>query len=315
MSKTNTGLVAYVKAKIGCYYWFGTFGQMASRSLYNAKKKQYPKYYTASDFAKQIANPKQVFDCSGLIKAYLWTSSIDDVTPKYNSKQDFGATAFYDHAKVKGKLPNNNMKIGTLVFKGDDKDKSHVGVFVGDNTVVEAKGHAYGVVSSAFSSGKWTHWAECNLIEYVEEAAPVPDPVPEPTPAPAPVPSPQPVPAPSNDYEGVWKVTAKDGLNMRTKPNKTIILTVPYGKEVTCDGSSDGDWLKVTYKGKTGYCYKKYLSKVSAADPSAVYHTVKKGDTLSALARKYGTTVQKIVDLNHIKNPNVIVIGQKLRIK
>lgn len=41
-------------------------------------------------------------------------------------------------------------------------------------------------------------------------------------------------------------------------------------------------------------------------------HTVVKGDTLWDLARKYGTTVDKLVELNDIENPNFIVVGQKL---
>ncbi|MDO4282749.1 MAG: GH25 family lysozyme [Clostridia bacterium] len=42
---------------------------------------------------------------------------------------------------------------------------------------------------------------------------------------------------------------------------------------------------------------------------------VKSGDTLSALAYQYGTTVQNIVNLNNIQNPNVIYIGQRILIR
>ena len=42
-------------------------------------------------------------------------------------------------------------------------------------------------------------------------------------------------------------------------------------------------------------------------------HTVKSGDTLSAIAQKYGTTVQVLVDLNGIKNKNLIYVGQKIK--
>lgn len=48
---------------------------------------------------------------------------------------------------------------------------------------------------------------------------------------------------------------------------------------------------------------------------SAVTYTVKSGDTLSAIAKKYGTTYQKIAKDNGISDPNKIYPGQKLVIK
>jgi LysM repeat protein len=53
----------------------------------------------------------------------------------------------------------------------------------------------------------------------------------------------------------------------------------------------------------------------SAAAPATVYHTVKKGDTLSGIANRYKTTVAKLVALNKIKNPDLIYANQKIRIK
>ena len=47
----------------------------------------------------------------------------------------------------------------------------------------------------------------------------------------------------------------------------------------------------------------------------AIYYTVKKGDTLSEIAAKYGTTYQSIAKLNGIANPNKIYAGQKIRVK
>ena len=46
-----------------------------------------------------------------------------------------------------------------------------------------------------------------------------------------------------------------------------------------------------------------------------VTYTVKKGDTLSAIAKKYNTTYQKIASDNGIKDPNIISVGQVLKIK
>ena len=43
-------------------------------------------------------------------------------------------------------------------------------------------------------------------------------------------------------------------------------------------------------------------------------YTVKKGDTLSAIAKKYGTTYQELAKNNGISDPNKINVGQKLNV-
>lgn len=48
--------------------------------------------------------------------------------------------------------------------------------------------------------------------------------------------------------------------------------------------------------------------------PDYITYTVVKGDTLWSIAKRYGTTYKKIADYNNIKNPNLIYIGQLLKI-
>jgi len=55
--------------------------------------------------------------------------------------------------------------------------------------------------------------------------------------------------------------------------------------------------------------------KVTATAATASTYTIKKGDTLSAIAKKYNTTVDALVKLNGIKNKNVISVGQVLKLK
>ena len=52
----------------------------------------------------------------------------------------------------------------------------------------------------------------------------------------------------------------------------------------------------------------------NTSNNSIFYYTVKKGDTLSTIAKKYGTTVNSLVSLNEIKNRDLIYINQKLKI-
>lgn len=49
-------------------------------------------------------------------------------------------------------------------------------------------------------------------------------------------------------------------------------------------------------------------------DTNHIIYTVKRGDTLSGLAVKFNTTVQEIAEINHIRNINLIYIGERLRI-
>ena len=47
---------------------------------------------------------------------------------------------------------------------------------------------------------------------------------------------------------------------------------------------------------------------------AAVYYTVVSGDTLSGIASRYGTTYQHLAKINHISNPDLIYVGQRLLI-
>ena len=53
----------------------------------------------------------------------------------------------------------------------------------------------------------------------------------------------------------------------------------------------------------------------TGADDGAVYYTVKAGDTLSGIAKKFGQTQKQLIAWNNIKNKNLILKGQKLRVK
>ena len=56
------------------------------------------------------------------------------------------------------------------------------------------------------------------------------------------------------------------------------------------------------------------LDKKKEEAPAASYHTVKKGETLGAIARKYGKTVRQLMQWNNISNANSLRIGQRLRV-
>lgn len=55
-------------------------------------------------------------------------------------------------------------------------------------------------------------------------------------------------------------------------------------------------------------------STSESINTESINYTVERGDTLSGIASRYGTTVQELVDINGISNPNLIYPGQVLRI-
>lgn len=63
-----------------------------------------------------------------------------------------------------------------------------------------------------------------------------------------------------------------------------------------------------------------YLAKAIYEEPvkqetaNEIVYTVVSGDTLSAIACKYNTTYQKLAEYNGISNPNLINVGQKIKI-
>lgn len=161
--KTAKGLVEYAKAQLGLPYWYGTYGNVATAALYAAKKKQYPQYYnwsgTAYDnFPSQYG--KRVHDCVGLVKGYLWSETPTSV-PKYDGTQDVSANGMRSKCTETGDIGTMPDVPGTLVFMD-----GHVGVYIGDGYVIEARGHEYGVVKTALKSRPWKWWGKCPWIDY-----------------------------------------------------------------------------------------------------------------------------------------------------
>jgi murein DD-endopeptidase MepM/ murein hydrolase activator NlpD len=57
-----------------------------------------------------------------------------------------------------------------------------------------------------------------------------------------------------------------------------------------------------------------YLHRLQV-DKNAKYHAVRKGDTLSGIARRYGTSVNKLCYLNGIRQNKILQIGEKIRVR
>lgn len=106
---------------------------------------------------------KYVADCSGL---FYW------VFKKLGGYMYHGSNTMWSkYCTSKGALKNGArsdgqiLKPGSAVFKcKNGTDYYHVGLYIGNNTVIEAQGTSTGVVTSKLST--WTHWGELKGINY-----------------------------------------------------------------------------------------------------------------------------------------------------
>lgn len=162
MSKTNTGLIEYCKAQLGNPYWWGTFGQVASASLFNQKRAQYPKEYAGYGAEVAAQYGKKVHDCVGLIKGYRWCDSPSGA-PKYNAAQDVAVYGLYDQCDLRGAISTMPEVPGVCVFMSGF---GHVGVYIGNGKVIEATGHARGVVETNFQGRGWAYWGMPSWLTY-----------------------------------------------------------------------------------------------------------------------------------------------------
>lgn len=169
--KTNIGLINFamnaVSANSG--YIYGAYGQDVTLSFLKKQQAIFIADSSANltnteiEFIFGTYSGKPSFDCIGLIKGYEWLNE-DTGFIRYasNGFPDVGANGMERAATVKGTIDSLPEIPGLAVWMD-----GHIGVYIGDGAVIEAKGNRYGVVQSALSESAWTHWLQLPGITYV----------------------------------------------------------------------------------------------------------------------------------------------------
>ena len=123
-------------------------------------------------------------------------------------------------------------------------DRSHVGLYIGDDKVIEAASTQQGVIQSSITNKKWAEWGELKGVDYSDAS------VPTPSLTPAPAPTPIVSSAVVND--------TKVALRSAPSTKATVLTRVNKGERVQV--LDDKTWTKVSYQGKTGYMMTKFLN-------------------------------------------------------
>lgn len=211
-------------------YIFGSSGQ-----LWTAKNQAETTNTMAQEYGSKWIGHR-VADCSGL---FSWAAD------KLGGYLPHGSNSLYrKYCTSKGQIKSvSDLMPGMAVFKvrsgtkySDKLDWYHIGLYVGDGKVIEAKSTQRGVVQSKVK--EWHSWGMLKGVSYIMEVIPVVDKTGK-----AVVDTPN---------DGTVRVRKRPGID------GPVVTTLPEGTEVTIEEIS-GEWCKVTYTG-SGYIMKKFLA-------------------------------------------------------
>lgn len=114
-----------------------------------------------------------------------------------------------------------------------------------------------------------------------------------------------------------YKKSVENGAKVVAKLMKELDLPISSVKQH--NSFSGKDCPSEIRKGRVGITWSKFLDMVKGfakEEPSdEEVYVVKRGDTLSTIAKRFNTTVDKLVSLNNIKDRNLIRVGQRIKLK
>jgi hypothetical protein len=194
---------------------------------------------------------KGVVDCSG---AFVYAMG------KYGLKIAHGSNSIRRYWLTEcGKIGEIDLIPGMAVFKWREEgepdkfeadsldDYYHIGLYIGDGRVLEARGTKAGFVESKISDG-WDYAGKIKGIKYEGTEVIIEMPV---------------------IFQAVVK-TSGGILNLRDAPNGRDIGDIPNGATVDVLEKTSAVWWKVTYKGAVGWVSVTFLVEAGASSPDTV---------------------------------------------
>lgn len=208
------------------YIW-GSSGQMWTAQSQARTTNQMAQEYGSKWIGHRVA------DCSGL---FSWAAA------QLGGYLPHGSNSIFRKYCTETGTGMSQTQPGYAVFKvrkgtkySDGKDYYHIGLYIGDGKVIEAKSTQKGVVSSRLS--EWHAWGRLKGVSYTMET--------------------EVDPMVTKTGPAVVDVPNDGTVRVRAKPNGTVKATLPEGKNVNVE-SIDGEWARVTYS-ETGYIMTKFL--------------------------------------------------------
>lgn len=223
--------VAFALAHVGDGYIYGATGWMCSLARREQQAKQYPEYRENILNGGAKWDGKTCWDCATFTRACAKAGGAtlpSGATSQWRSGA-WGAKGTIDQ------LPEGAV---AMLYRQKGEIMQHTGLYLGDGTVIDARGTKYGVVHQTRDKYAWTHYAIPKGWGGTEEEKG------------------------EDETMQVMVVTADSGstVNLRTRPDKAapVLAKVPIGETVQMLNVEDG-WATVQRDGVTGYMMAQYL--------------------------------------------------------
>lgn len=262
-------------------YVSGGWGQRATEGNKARAINQYQYNKNIANKIRSASADTYFFDCVCLLKSILWgfnftADSTGGALYASNGVPDLNDGAFFSMCRNQSS-DFSKIKTGSIVWM-----PGHVGVYIGGGLAVECTPAwndgvqitAVGNIRSkpGYNTRTWRKHGESNFLDYSGSAADAPEP-------------------------------AKPELS--TEELATMVINGVFG-----NGTARKTALGARYTDVQRLVDQ--MLRNTPEKPKETIYTVQRGDTLSKIARQYGTTVDVICRRNGIVNPNLILTGQKL---
>ena len=134
-----------------------------------------------------------------------------------------------------------------MLYRQKGEIMQHTGLYLGDGTVIDARGTKYGVMHQARDKHTWTHYAIPKGWDSAKEEK-------------------------GEDQTVQTMVVMADSgstVNIRTRPDKaaSVLAKVPIGETVQVLSVENG-WATIQRDGVTGYMMAQYLRAQGEASPT-----------------------------------------------
>ena len=231
--------IDYLNAQVGCIYVWGAQGERDISEEWIRKKEtsESNAKRAIALWHKRMGEGREdigAYDCSGLIMKFLLDEGI--------FREDLSSRGLFG---VCEKLSDASMlQSGDLVFRHNGLRIHHVGVYVGDGTVIESKGRDDGVVRRKLDASGRNYWNRFGrLSQFCAEEK-------------------------EEKYPDMFYYSGATYVNFRTAPDGEVMGRVCRGENVLVLSDKDG-WAEVIKKENgyvRGFCASGRLKKIKTGE-------------------------------------------------